>query len=84
MKYWLSGKLAQADKFGRSYDLHYKGDTFYKTSFGGCITIIIYVLVAINAVKIFSDFINDENEREVNRVISANLKELGDFNIEDN
>ena len=51
---------------------------------GGCISIFVYTLIAINAVNICSDFINNENQQEVYRVVSEDLKDLGSKYLAEN
>ena len=53
--------LRSADKFGHKIEMHYEGSTRYTTGFGGFITIVYYILIAINAVNICTDFLNNEN-----------------------
>ena len=51
---------------------------------GGCITILVYVLIAINSVKILTDFINDSNQTEINRILYEDITQQGEVNLYDN
>ena len=53
--------LSRLDRFGHKMEMHYEGRTEYNTGFGGCLSIIVYVLILVNAINIGSDFIYDEN-----------------------
>ena len=83
MKFSFMSYLTKADGFGHKFELHYKGSTQFQTAIGGCATIILYILVSINAINILSDFINDENQKEVHRIISANYDDLGEVALLD-
>ena len=83
MKFSFVRYLTSADRFGHKPELHYAGSTKFRTALGGCASVILYVLVLINAFNIVSDFINDENQKEVNRLVSADLKELGQLALAD-
>ena len=58
--------------------MHYEGSSRYTTGFGGFITIVYYVLCAVNAVNICTDFMNNENQTEISRTISENMSKLGE------
>ena len=73
MKFSFVRYLTRADRFGHRPELHYAGDTQFRTALGGCASLILYVLMLINTFNIVSDFINDDNQKEVNRLVSADL-----------
>ena len=54
-------KLSKFDIFGKPVSLNFRGDSEFKTSAGGCITITIMIIAAIFSVEAFRDLIFMEN-----------------------
>ena len=50
----------------------------YKTEVGGSLSILVYILILINFLTIFSDLVNNENQREIYRVVSEDYDTLGE------
>lgn len=70
--------LLKLDKFGYEVEMHYQGNSVYKTLFGSLVSVLTYVLILINALGICSDFINNDNQTEVTRKINVNVAGLGE------
>ena len=83
-QFWMEAVLRKVDRFGHRFEMHYQGHTSYGTTLGGCITILVYVLIAINSVKILTDFINDSNQTEINRILYEDITQQGEVNLYDN
>ena len=64
--------------------MHYKGDSVFTTGFGGFVSLLIYVLIIINSINVMSDFINNENQREIYRVLQEDFDKLGEQNLVEN
>ena len=69
------------DRFGYRMELHYKGKPTFTTGFGGCVTLLVYVLIAINTINICEDFLNNDNQREIYRVINEDFSKLGEHKL---
>ena len=50
----------------------------FKTCAGGCVSLLVYVLIFVNFINVFSDFVNNENQREIYRVVSEDYSVLGE------
>lgn len=44
---------------------------------------MVYILILINSLNILSDFLNNENQTEINRIVDAKFEELGPYSIVD-
>ncbi len=64
--------------------MHFEGSSQFRTLFGAFITLIVYVLILINALNIVTDFVNQDNQTEINRRVDAKLSELGPFSLVEN
>ena len=64
--------------------MNFEGSSQFKTLLGASITLLVYVLILINALNIVSDFVNQANQTEINRRIDAKLDELGSFSLVEN
>ena len=60
------------------------GDRHFKTIFGSFMTITVYTLILINSITIGLAYLNNENQIEINRVISQEPESLGPMNFYDN
>ncbi len=79
----MTGVVKKFDRFGHTMGLNYEGSSSYKTLFGSCISIIAYILILINASNILIDFVNNDNQKEVNRRVDAKIEDLGAWNVQD-
>ena len=70
--------LLKLDKFGYEVEMHYQGNSVYKTLFGTLVSVLTYVLILINALSVFSDFISNDAQTEVNRKINVDVPSLGE------
>ena len=70
--------LLKLDKFGYEVEMHYQGNSIYKTMFGTLVSVLTYVLILINALGVFSDFINNDANTEVTRNIYVDVQGLGE------
>ena len=62
MKQVLFGNLVRSvDRFGYQVEMHFEGQAQYKTVFGGVVTLVIYVMITINAFNICTDFVLNDN-----------------------
>ena len=64
--------------FGHRIQMHYKGNPEFSTGFGGFVSLLAYVLIIINSIQVISDFVNNENQREIYRIIQEDFNKLGE------
>ena len=76
--------VQKLDRFGHEVSMHYMGDRHFKTIFGSFMTITVYTLILINSITIGLAYRNNENQIEINRVISLQPESLGPMNFFDN
>ncbi len=50
--------IKNLDIFGHKIEMHFEGSSQYKTIFGACVTLFVYVLVIINTMNIVSDYVS--------------------------
>ena len=79
----LKQVVKKFDRFGHTMGLNYEGSSSYKTLFGSCSSIFVYILILINASNILMDFMNNDNQKEVNRRVDAKIEDLGAWNVQD-
>ncbi len=63
--------------------MHFEGSSQFRTLFGASVTLVVYILILINTLNILSDFLNNENQTEINRRVDAKFDELGPYSIVD-
>lgn len=76
--------LVELDIFGHPIQLNYKGKTTYQTKFGAFFTLATFVIIMINFVSISTDFVNNENQKEVTRFLKLNHDESDTVNMVEN
>ena len=69
--------------YGHKIGLNYEGSDKFKTKLGAVVTIMTYVLILINTLKIVSEFVNDENQREIYRPLQVDLSTFPMQNMEE-
>ena len=72
------------DRFGHKFEMHFEGRSQFQTLCGASVSLLVYVLILINALNIFSDFVNHENYKEINRRVDAKLDQIGPQSLVDN
>ena len=70
--------IKRLDRFGKSPELHFEGQSSFQTVFGAIVTILVYSLILVNTLNIVMDFINNDNQQEISRTTLESISELGE------
>ena len=76
--------VQKLDRFGHEVSMHYLGDRHFKTMVGSIVTVVVYTLIMINTITIGLDYLNNENQTEINRVIHLQPQSLGPIDLIEN
>ena len=70
--------------YGHKIGVNYEGRDNFGTKLGAVVTLMTYVLILINAAKIGTEFVNDENQKEIYRPLQVELNTFSMQNMEEN
>ena len=78
------GKLFTGlDMYGHKIGVNYEGSDHFRTKLGAVVTLITYVLILINALNIGTQFVNDDNQKEIYRPLQIDLNTFPMQNMEE-
>lgn len=60
-KFRIERFFKKLDRFGYEVEMHFEGSSSFKTIFGALVSLIVYILILINALNITADFFNNGN-----------------------
>ena len=60
----LSEIIVRRDMYGHMIGVHYRGSDSYQTRLGAFFTLVTYVLMVVNMVELFTQFLDGSNQDE--------------------
>lgn len=81
---YFSNALRDVDKFGKHISVTYKGDDAVRTRLGGVCTLVAYILILINFVRIWVDFVDFKAQSDSYINVKVDALEFGKLGLATN